>query len=442
MQSASTSPIKIPVRSSSKHRGETSLKTQFLKHKESRKRLPALKKSLQEAKKETSLLQAISTYEELVKDTAIHERLLEMKKQTLDLQLLNNEIKPERYIKKSNGIIKRTLQVNTRLKALQRQKLQEKMRINPSYLPESGIVTAVIQFLLSDPQGKRKSREQSSFKDAILDKYELRHPTNKDKIWDVVTGTYQWKSLMKAAHIVPARINAEIMDYVLGPGSASRKYSWQNGLMLTNTIEELLDKACIVLVPAVTENNSIRPNVFVLRIARSGVENKSIVGPDGGEIKLAEINGKALEFRNDNRPALRFLYYRYITTMLSNHWFCMQYAKTYYDELRSPKLWITLGSYLRKGVLISMAKRSGCVDEKTISATLANIPDNEEEEELVSEHSVNELITHATLMNPGESDEECLDEESELESENEGQGENKDEDIEIDTEEELSENEN
>jgi hypothetical protein len=70
---------------------------------------------------------------------------------------------------------------------------------------------------------------------------------------------------------------------------------------------------------------------------------------------LQDIDGKALEFLTPNRPARRYLYLRYVITFLhqqklgNTKWLDRIEARSY--------IWATPGPYLRKSMLISLARR-------------------------------------------------------------------------------------
>ena len=67
--------------------------------------------------------------------------------------------------------------------------------------------------------------------------------------------------------------------------------------------------------------------------------------------KYGDLDGTELEFKNDNRPAHRSLYYHFVSTLLRY----VRYEKPGWAEKRinlpTGKIWATPGPYLRKSML-------------------------------------------------------------------------------------------
>ena len=74
-----------------------------------------------------------------------------------------------------------------------------------------------------------------------------------------------------------------------------------------------------------------------------------------GGRKYGDLDGTELESKNNNRPAHRFLYYHFASTLLRY----MRYGKPGWAEKRvilpTGKIWATPGPYLRKSMLKAIA---------------------------------------------------------------------------------------
>ena len=205
---------------------------------------------------------------------------------------------------------------------------------------------------------------------------------------------------MKAAHIVPYSLPPAAIDYICGSGTGSRQFSWENGLLLTHALERHLDKGDVVIMP-LPGSCEARATRFVLRIAVHELENAPVIAGLEKETTLGDIDGKELQFRNNRRPMLRFLYWRYIISMLGNQRNRPDFAWQRYDTLKSATPWMTLRPYLRKGVLLTMAKEAGCMDDERTSLIIIA--------QCASLQSMLEIAMSIVNSGPKIQEEYCLD---------------------------------
>lgn len=441
------SPHKIPERSSSKRATQLldqEINTQLIKHKASRARLAEMGITTSPVER-TSFHQACETYKAWINDVDIHRDLLGLLKKRLKSELCQKIIGAETFCEQLKTWQACWDKLNIRLHRLRRAMAKLEEKYDCKKLPPIGIGRSVIESFFYDPTGsKRTSTDQSSFRRSIIAKYELKDSSDPAFFWDVILGRYIEGKDAKAAHIAPARMKPAEVDYICGPGTSSRRDSWENGILMSSRLEPHFDKGNIVIVPA--SDNEVYPANFRLRVAVSGVSDE-VVYREGRSLKitLRELDGKVLQWRNNQRPMSRFLYWRYINSMLGNATHRFQYAKEYYDGLKSARPWMTLKPYLRKGVLLTLARDAGCVDDEIISTTLAQITD--QDDEIVDDYDVNKLISFATLSSTKESQrldsktaaEDSEEEEEDGEAEDSG-GEEDNEAEESGEEDELGEN--
>ncbi|MCJ1478958.1 hypothetical protein MMC13_007642 [Lambiella insularis] len=410
-KSSQRTPSKKPARSRSPRKRSISISRQLLKHKESRIHLAGIKTKLEAAFQSTTFQDTIDAYSVLIEDTRTHRHLISLKRRRLERQLINQRIKPEIFVKKSKHISQRWDLLGNRLYSLMRKKFQNEEKLRPSKLSEMGVGYSLLKRFLYDPRGKRIGAQQKQFRQDLIAQYDIGLPDGG--IWDVILGEYLLPSYMKAAHLVPYSMQPEAIDYICGAGAGSRQFSWENGLMLQTELENHLDKGNIIIIPVTSDE--IRPTRFMLRIAITGVAHSVVHYRNSKPVRLGELDGKELEWKNENRPMLRFLYWRYITSMLGNRKNRAAYAQPYYESLKSVRPFMSCKPYLRKGVLLTMAKEAGCVDDEIISTTLASITDDDDE--IVNEYCMNEILADIALKERKEASGGDLDTELDLEDE-------------------------
>ena len=81
-----------------------------------------------------------------------------------------------------------------------------------------------------------------------------------------------------------------------------------------------------------------------------------------GKVTLKELDGKEVVFKNNNRPASRFLYYHFVVTLLRNKRDRQQGWERYLVDLPTGRPFATIGRYLRESMLLALAKMAGDLD--------------------------------------------------------------------------------
>lgn len=397
---------------------------------ESLRKIRAIEARLQSGNTDlTAHFEVIPVYEALIQDTKIERDRLILKRQRLDRRLSEGTLAQDDFVQKTRGLSRRWKKVGRMIMSLERRKLEERERCCLTQLSEVSVGCSVVRCHVGDPEVKRRIK-QGGFRESVIQKYDLTSDSLEfrgEVIWDVLVGRYEASGWMKTVPILPAKMHPATIDYVCGPGSASRKYSWENGLMLTRTMEEYLNDGLIVIVPAFLEDDNARPDDYMIRVAMSDVDQfLARLREDGTYIRLAELDGRLVTWKNRHRPIMSFVCWRYITSMLSNKMYQAVRAKEHDDFLRSPELWRKLGLHLRKSVLAALAKSTGCLDEQAISSVLGHA--TEQDDQIAGSYSINEIIVHTSLVNRGYiwgrsiwecdvSDPELSESESESESE-------------------------
>ena len=233
---------------------------------------------------------------------------------------------------------------------------RNKQQLRPASLPEMGIDFSLLKRFLYDPKGKGKSSKQLNFRQEIIHQYNLGMP-DSTWIWDVVIGSYQHPRDMKAAYLISYAVPTEAVDYICGPGTGSRRFLWENGLMLCDTIEKYLGNGDIVIISVLS--NNIRATEFMLKIAVTGLANKKFGPPHSqSQFTLQELDGRRLQWKNAQRPMLHFLYWRFIILMLGNRKNRPTITRLYYNNLKAAKPFMSFKTYLQKRGFINNGSRS------------------------------------------------------------------------------------
>ncbi|KKZ65813.1 hypothetical protein EMCG_01198 [[Emmonsia] crescens] len=173
-----------------------------------------------------------------------------------------------------------------------------------------------------------------------------------------VTGWWEAGSV-KVMHLVPKGMRGDELAYLFGDGEvavADRK----NGITLHAKIEEAMDVGAIAIVPIVPEEEEEIPTewrcVLIKESYRDRIFSRDLTGHAS---RWNELDGKPLSFlTSSNRPAGRFLFFRFIMTYLQAkiqghvEWTEKIETNTAYDLWPLPGP----GGYLEKNTLQSIAR--------------------------------------------------------------------------------------
>jgi hypothetical protein len=237
---------------------------------------------------------------------------------------------------------------------------------------------AYIDLLISrykDPNGARLSlfkshdnQAQQRFRAKVFKAYDgIQKSDYEERFWCCISGKWYSSSTMRAAHIVPYNIGELNASYLFGlpADGAEQLMNPRNGLPMSTIYENYMDEGRFALVP-VENSNDIKVVVFD-------------TNPDG---YMEEINGKILSFRNDFRPAKRYLCFAFVTTLLRRQRHDVPGAWRNCREHGMQEIWASPGEYLRHSTLTIMARR------------IAHMPPNEASA-FVNTNRGNFSMTHA-----------------------------------------------
>lgn len=222
--------------------------------------------------------------------------------------------------------------------------------------PDSkGAFVYTLLALYKDPHvsHKRSSAVQSHMKQTAMMVYEAEKGAPvKGKVWCCISQDYFDQTNVRAAHIVPHALGPGLVDYIFGTGSGSRLDTSDNCLLMQDSVERAFDNGNFVLLPVdASESPILRWKIQITDLAA--------MHTDMGRVSLKDLNGKEVSFKNENRPASRFLYYHFVVTLLRNKRDRQPGWEKISAELPTGKPFATMGRYMRETVLLTLAKNAG-----------------------------------------------------------------------------------
>ncbi|KAJ5905247.1 uncharacterized protein N7473_002163 [Penicillium subrubescens] len=221
----------------------------------------------------------------------------------------------------------------------------------------------VARVMAASAKQQKKRYNQSKFKNDVNDYYGI-NPTNgiEDGAgYCHVLGKFDAKDI-KAAHVVPKSLSVDEIAHLFGVEELVPEDP-RNALSLHRALEEGLDSGKIVIVPIVEDKSKLAPPLrwkCVLTDSKCG--NETLFRHRGVETKWHEIHNKELTFLNANRPARRYLYFRFIMTYIIRKKEKAESSKDFTDEVEKEEpFWPSPGPYLKKSTLVALARNiSGC----------------------------------------------------------------------------------
>ncbi|RFU27637.1 hypothetical protein B7463_g8718, partial [Scytalidium lignicola] len=212
----------------------------------------------------------------------------------------------------------------------------------------SVLMTKIIS--ASGQQRKGGKFNQSEYAKAVLSYYNVERRLGPGYIrrYCHVTGWYLDKEV-KCAHLVPKSLESDELAYLFGVREVVLSEP-RNGITLHSVIEGGLDNGRVVLVPDKPKQGS--EIVWRCVLVDHSVASQMIYQGT----KWKDIDGRILKFLTPNWPARRYLYLRYVISYLHQQklgnmkWLDNIKARGY--------LWVTPGPYLRKSMLLSLARRT------------------------------------------------------------------------------------
>lgn len=105
-------------------------------------------------------------------------------------------------------------------------------------------------------EGDRDTRIQSPFRQELIKIYDVEG--DNDFLWCPVLCEYVDQGFVTASHIFPYRSGQDLMNTIFGEIAVEEMFSWRNGMILSNAVEELLETGFFAIVPDVASDASAR----------------------------------------------------------------------------------------------------------------------------------------------------------------------------------------
>ena len=244
---------------------------------------------------------------------------------------------------------------------------------------------------------------QTTFRNEVLKLYNSSAPPAEDgtpQFFCVISG--KPVTNMCAAHIVKHNVTEVVAERLFGKAGHQRGhlYNPANGIPIAKGFERMLDKSEIVIIPG----------------DKPGSWKVHCLG------KKKDFHGRHLTFRSDFRPAARFLYFRFLASILLRQ---RHEVDTWWQdrmEFGGGEMWASPGDYLRTSLMNNLARTIGQVPQgeadKIFPLDPSASPDDKELDQHLSAVAARNLLAPMTKERvvPGtprvddEGDDEPMDE--------------------------------
>lgn len=204
-------------------------------------------------------------------------------------------------------------------------------------------------------------RDAVAYYDGILEHDTLKIPNENN--WCHALGRHRPHQLIKAAPIVPHFVPAAV-GHILFGSRADELTGPQNALLLSNVVKGWFDRHAIVIVPADSTELTIKR--WRIDVVDKSIQNtliSELTHETGGS-----LDGRELSFRNEKRPAARFMYFHFIIAImrirdLKKHRWEEAWAR-YYTDPPFP----TPSPYIREKMLVALAYYYQATDDVAVLA--------------------------------------------------------------------------
>ncbi|RMJ23805.1 hypothetical protein PHISP_05326 [Aspergillus sp. HF37] len=234
-------------------------------------------------------------------------------------------------------------------KKLKRQRVSPEPSVE---FMEQAYASTVVSRVMAASKQKSRRFDQSQFrKDVIKYLNADADPEGSGRVWCHLSGWLP-KQRVKAAHLVPKCLRGDELTFLFGVGEVVLSDP-RNGITLLSTIEEALDSGTIVIVPVPRSDDNEVTKWKCILVDES--RKKHLYDSHGDMVKRwEELDGKDLMFCSDNRPARRYLYFRYVITYLHAK---RDGNKGWVNKVDNRSVfWASPGPWLEKSTLLSIGR--------------------------------------------------------------------------------------
>ncbi|KAK3360846.1 hypothetical protein B0T24DRAFT_123940 [Lasiosphaeria ovina] len=204
---------------------------------------------------------------------------------------------------------------------------------------------------------KTKKRPASFRSDTLT--YYAGNNEKSGLVWCHIAGRWLTPEYVKAAHIVPFFLDSDEIGEILFGSRAPSLRRAGNALLLSNTIEKWFDIYHLLIVPVDSTETPITR--WKVDIISPNIRNSYYLiglGDDLGK----NLDGRELQFQNNNRPVSRFMYFKFIMALVRIKDIKRQGWQDIWARYYQQRPFPTPGNYLRRSMLLALATHFGTVD--------------------------------------------------------------------------------
>lgn len=170
--------------------------------------------------------------------------------------------------------------------------------------------------------------QKAKFVDELIISYNSTHPDPcRMSLWCPIQGRYDW-ARMEDKHLFKWERGHGIMRSIFGPSAENDLFSPKNGLIISSEVNRMFNLGLFVLVPDVDSPESIEQwdeattkeyKVKVLDPKHYHMKDYISANDDDFK-KWGDLDGTKVQFRNEFRPAEKFLFWHYCVSVLRRSW--------------------------------------------------------------------------------------------------------------------------
>jgi hypothetical protein len=223
--------------------------------------------------------------------------------------------------------------------------------------------------VLRTGKDQRNRNRQRNFREKMIKAYHSQHPdkAKRNQLWCPILE--EWVSDAVAAHIFEYRYGKDSMNAIFGEGSGDEMFSPKNGLIISQTIEDEMQKGTFVIVPNFADGQTTAeeishwqqsdPQDYKIRLLvdlDSEKANEVIMA--GYDTCWKDLHGRQVLFQSDERPRAKYLYFHYCSQILIRAFEEKPRGGTMRREI-GKHFWGTPGKYMRENMLRAFVEELG-----------------------------------------------------------------------------------
>ncbi|KAI4687788.1 uncharacterized protein J4E88_003379 [Alternaria novae-zelandiae] len=188
------------------------------------------------------------------------------------------------------------------------------------------------------------------------------------------TGVHPWPHDTGAIHLVHYNTGDHACDYLFGKTDSTRGHLMDpsNGLLLYRDFKGMLNRAQIIIVPARVGDTDPETGKTVQETDKEPYKIRVLdpkVRNGDGDLRYrtrpvahTQLDGRILEFANDNRPKKMYLWYRAVLNIAVRH---RLQAPGWEEDIEAlgKNSWCAPGESLRRSTMHAILKRVGFIDD-------------------------------------------------------------------------------